>query len=163
LWSFLCFNGLSWWVTALAFTAVAWSYCWNLQCISHNFIHNPYFTNPWLNRAFSVLESVALGVPHLLYHHYHLNHHWGDSDAKGPAGPPRGRALVSPPQRRRPARAVLALLPAELLARRGDRGAASGLAARLAARRSARRRDARAGRVLAVDAACGLALLRVLL
>jgi fatty acid desaturase len=89
LGSFLCFASMPWWLTALAFTAIAWGYCWNLQCISHNFIHNPYFSSAWLNRAFSVLESVALGVPHLLYHHYHLNHHWGDSDAKGPDGSTR--------------------------------------------------------------------------
>ncbi len=85
-WTFLSFDSLPWWVLVPAFIAVAWSYCWNLQCISHNFIHNPYFTNVWLNRAYSVLESLALGVPHVLYHHYHMNHHWGDNDAKGPDG-----------------------------------------------------------------------------
>ena len=84
--SFLYFDDLPRWAIVLAFTAAAWSYCWNLQCISHNFIHNPFFTNIWLNRAFSVLESLALGVPHLLYHHYHMNHHWGDNDAKGSNG-----------------------------------------------------------------------------
>jgi fatty acid desaturase len=72
-----------------AFFAVAWSYCWNMQCISHNFIHNPFFSNVWLNRAYSVLETIALGVPHVLYHHYHMNHHFGDSDAKGPTGSTR--------------------------------------------------------------------------
>jgi fatty acid desaturase len=85
-WTFLCFRTLPWWVLVPAFVAVAWCYCWNLQCISHNFIHNPYFTNAWLNRAYSVLETLALGVPHVLYHHYHLNHHWGDNDTKGPDG-----------------------------------------------------------------------------
>jgi fatty acid desaturase len=88
-WTFLCFNSLSWWVLALAFMAIAWSYCWNMQCISHNFIHNPFFTNAWLNRGYSVLESLALGVPHILYHHYHMNHHFGDSDAKGKNGTTR--------------------------------------------------------------------------
>lgn len=89
LWTFLCFSSLSWWVLAPAFLALMWSYCWNLQCISHNFIHNPYFTNEWLNRAFGLLETMALGVPHILYHHYHLNHHFGDNDAKGPDGTTR--------------------------------------------------------------------------
>jgi fatty acid desaturase len=88
-WTFLACHSLPWWVLGLAFVAVAWSYCWNLQCISHNFIHNPYFSNVWLNRAYSVLESLALGVPHVLYHHYHLNHHWGDNDKKGPDGTTR--------------------------------------------------------------------------
>ena len=84
--TFLCFDQLSWWVLGPAFVVIAWSYCWNLQCIAHNFIHNPFFHNPWLNRVFSVLNSIALGVPQILYHHYHLNHHWGDNDAKGPDG-----------------------------------------------------------------------------
>jgi len=88
-WTFLNFHSLSWWVLVPSFLAILWSYCWNLQCISHNFIHNPYFTNIWLNRAYSVLETFALGVPHILYHHYHLNHHWGDNDAIGPDGTTR--------------------------------------------------------------------------
>jgi fatty acid desaturase len=87
--TFLWSHTLSWWVLVPAFIAIMWSYCWNLQCISHNFIHNPYFTSVWLNRAYSVLETFALGVPHILYHHYHLNHHWGDNDAKGPDGSTR--------------------------------------------------------------------------
>jgi len=85
-WTFLNVHSLPWWGVSLAFAAVAVAYCWNLQCLSHNFIHNPFFTWPWLNRAFSVVETVALGVPHVFYHHYHLNHHWGDNDKKGPDG-----------------------------------------------------------------------------
>jgi fatty acid desaturase len=88
-WTFLAFDSLPWWLLAVTFCAAAWSYCWNLQCISHNFIHNPYFTNRWLNRAFGVLEALAIGVPHLLYHHYHMNHHFGDNDRKGPNGTTR--------------------------------------------------------------------------
>jgi len=86
LGSFLWFDRMPWWVVVPAFLAAAYSYLWNLQCISHNFIHNPFFTSPWLNRAYSVLETVALGVPHVLYHHYHMNHHFGDNDRKGPDG-----------------------------------------------------------------------------
>jgi fatty acid desaturase len=84
--SFLAFHALPWWAAALAFLAIAAGICWNLQCLSHNFIHNPYFAWRWLNRAFSVLETVAIGVPHVFYHHYHLNHHKGDNDKKGPDG-----------------------------------------------------------------------------
>jgi fatty acid desaturase len=89
VWTFLAFDSLPWWAVVVAFVAAAWCYCWNLQCISHNFIHNPYFTNAWLNRAYSVLETLAIGVPHVLYHHYHMNHHWGDNDRKGPDGTTR--------------------------------------------------------------------------
>src|SRR5262249_15514376 len=87
--TFLGFPSLPWWVLVPAFVAVSFSYWWNLQCISHNFIHNPFFVSAWLNRAFSVLETLAIGVPHVLYHHYHMNHHWGDNDAKGPDGTTR--------------------------------------------------------------------------
>jgi fatty acid desaturase len=88
-WTFLAFPSLSWWVIVPSFIIVAFSYCWNLQCISHNFIHNPFFSNVWLNRLFGVLESFNIGMPHQLYHHYHLNHHAGDNDAKGPDGTTR--------------------------------------------------------------------------
>jgi fatty acid desaturase len=85
-WTFFCFSSLSWWVLVPAWVAIAFSYWWSLQCISHNFIHNPFFTSPWLNRAYSLLQTLAIGVPQILYHHYHMNHHWGDSDMKGPDG-----------------------------------------------------------------------------
>ena len=81
LWTFLAFEWLPLWAIIPAFLVVAMAYCWNLQCISHNFIHNPYFSSAWLNRLYGVLESLAIGMPHLLYHHYHLNHHAGDNDA----------------------------------------------------------------------------------
>ncbi|MGH7171053.1 MAG: fatty acid desaturase family protein [Gemmataceae bacterium] len=89
LWTFLAFPSLPWWTVGLSFIVLAWAYCWNLQCISHNFIHNPFFTNVWLNRVFGVLETLCIGMPHQLYHHYHLNHHAGDNDAKGPDGTTR--------------------------------------------------------------------------
>jgi fatty acid desaturase len=84
--SFIWFDRMPWWLIVPAVLAAAYSYLWNLQCISHNFIHNPFFKSAWLNRAYSVLETLALGVPHVLYHHYHMNHHFGDNDAKGPDG-----------------------------------------------------------------------------
>jgi fatty acid desaturase len=87
--TFLAFDRLPWWALTAAFLAVIYSYLWNLQSISHNFIHNPFFTNSWLNRAYSCLLTVALGVPHVLYHHYHMNHHFGDNDARGPDGTTR--------------------------------------------------------------------------
>lgn len=87
--TFLGFDQMPWWLMVPAFVAVMSSYLWNLQCISHNFIHNPFFANVWLNRAYSVLETLAIGVPHIFYHHYHLNHHAGDNDRKGPDGTTR--------------------------------------------------------------------------
>ncbi|MBY0525456.1 MAG: fatty acid desaturase [Gemmataceae bacterium] len=84
--TFLGFDSLSWWFLAPAFVVIMRSYCWNLQCVSHNFIHNPFFSNDWLNRAYGVLETLTLGVPQILYHHYHMNHHFGDNDKVGPDG-----------------------------------------------------------------------------
>src|SRR5438874_11375661 len=55
--SWLAFQTLPAWALILSFCAVIVCYCWNIQSISHNFIHNPFFTNEWLNRAFSVLRS----------------------------------------------------------------------------------------------------------
>jgi fatty acid desaturase len=89
LWTFFAFPSLPGWAIGISFFVLSWGYCWNLQCISHNFIHNPFFTNVWLNRAFGVLETLCIGMPHHLYHHYHLNHHAGDNDAKGPDGTTR--------------------------------------------------------------------------
>jgi fatty acid desaturase len=89
LWTFYAFASLPWWALVLSFLTYSLLICWNLQCISHNFIHNPFFSNRWLNRLFGVLESLAIGMPHQLYHHYHMNHHWGDNDAKGPDGSTR--------------------------------------------------------------------------
>ncbi len=77
---------MPWWLTALVFVGIGTSVRWNLQCLSHNFIHNPFFSSKLINRLFSVLETLALGIPHIFYHHYHLNHHFGDNDRKGPTG-----------------------------------------------------------------------------
>ena len=84
--TFALFHRLPVWLLGLAFCVIVFNYCWNVQSISHNFIHNAFFTSAWLNRAFSLLESVGIGVPQTIYYHYHLNHHWGDNDAKGPDG-----------------------------------------------------------------------------
>jgi fatty acid desaturase len=87
--TFLHWQSLPWWALAVAFAASAVSYVWNLQCLSHNFVHNPFFGSGWLNRAFSILETLAIGMPQVFYHHYHLNHHKGDNDRKGPDGTTR--------------------------------------------------------------------------
>lgn len=82
----LYFEELPLWVIIPAFVLVSFCYSWNLNAISHNFIHNPFFASRWLNRAWGVMNSMAIGVPQTLFHHYHLTHHWGDNDRKGPDG-----------------------------------------------------------------------------
>lgn len=50
-------------------------YCTNYQCVSHNFIHNNFFKNKSLNTLFSIINSMAMGLPQTLYYHHHMNHH----------------------------------------------------------------------------------------
>jgi fatty acid desaturase len=83
------FDRLPLWVLVPAFVVVAFCYTWNMNAIAHNFIHNPFFVSRWLNRAYSVLLSTAVGVPQTMYHHYHLTHHWGDNDTRGEDGKTR--------------------------------------------------------------------------
>src|SRR5689334_1525734 len=42
---------------------LAWSVSisWNINGISHNFLHNAYFKSAFLNTCFSLLESVPIG------------------------------------------------------------------------------------------------------
>ena len=163
LWTFLAFPSLPWWALGLSFVVLAWAYCWNLQCISHNFIHNPFFTNVWLNRAFGVLETLCIGMPHQLV-------------SPLPPQPPRRRQRrqgtrrhdarlvvdLSPRQRRRPG-IVLALHPAELLPRRNHACHPRVHPAWPCPRPANPRRDRRARRVLAGHARCQLAIFLVFL
>lgn len=55
----------------------------NYQCIAHNFIHLPFFKHENLNKAFSVLNSLGLGLPQSLYRLHHLNHHRYNNNPDG--------------------------------------------------------------------------------
>ena len=56
------------------------SISWNINGISHNFLHNPYFTSHTLNRIFSLIESLAIGFSQAFYTWVHNRHHSGNSD-----------------------------------------------------------------------------------
>ena len=58
----------------------------NINGISHNFIHNPYFRSPLLNRLFAVVESVACCFSQTYYDVVHTQHHKGNSDRKDEHG-----------------------------------------------------------------------------
>jgi fatty acid desaturase len=77
---FVAFPRLRWW--ALLPLGLVWSVSisWNINGISHNFLHNPYFKSPALNRAFSVLESVTVGFSQVFYEQVHKDHHKGNAD-----------------------------------------------------------------------------------
>ena len=56
------------------------SISWNINGISHNFIHNPYFRSSLLNRLFSVMESITVGFSQVFYECIHMQHHKGNAD-----------------------------------------------------------------------------------
>ena len=56
------------------------SISWNINGISHNFIHNPYFRSPLLNRLFSIMESITVGFGQVFYECIHMQHHKGNAD-----------------------------------------------------------------------------------
>ena len=74
------FRRLPWWVLLPAGFVYAVGISWNINGISHNFLHNPYFRWPPLNRAFSLLESVTLGFSQVFYEQVHKEHHMGNAD-----------------------------------------------------------------------------------
>jgi fatty acid desaturase len=56
------------------------SISWNINGISHNFIHNRYFNSAALNRAFSMVESMCCLFSQVLYDSVHRRHHMGNAD-----------------------------------------------------------------------------------
>src|SRR6185369_4490534 len=59
---------------------------WNLDSVSHNFIHNPFFAWQPLNRLTSFIFSFTLGTPQTMYKYVHMRHHAGNSDRIGADG-----------------------------------------------------------------------------
>lgn len=67
--------------------------CTHYQCSAHNFIHNPFFRISSLNMVFSIISSLALGIPQTLYRFHHLNHHKYGNDRPTDENPePRDRS-----------------------------------------------------------------------
>ncbi|ANH99780.1 fatty acid desaturase [Pseudomonas koreensis] len=86
LWLVSAFHDLSWWAFVPLALGYAISLSWSINSISHNQIHNAYFTPAWLNRAFDLLLSVTIGFSQTLYRDIHNRHHRGNSDRPGPDG-----------------------------------------------------------------------------
>ncbi|HEY8966771.1 MAG TPA: fatty acid desaturase [Candidatus Methylacidiphilales bacterium] len=82
----LAFDHLSWPVRIVLGLLYMVSISWNINGISHNFIHNPYFRSGFLNRAFSLAESMALGFSQTFYECVHTRHHQGNSDVPDAEG-----------------------------------------------------------------------------
>ncbi len=58
----------------------------NINGVSHNFIHNPFFRSPLLNRLFGVVESIACCFSQTYYDVVHMQHHKGNSDKQDEHG-----------------------------------------------------------------------------
>jgi len=58
--------------------------CTNYQCTTHYQIHTPFFRAKLLNRLFSLVSSLAIGMPTTLYRFHHLNHHRFNNDVLDP-------------------------------------------------------------------------------
>ena len=54
---------------------IALGFWWNSNTIAHYFIHLPFFRQRFWNDAFSVYQTLLLGVPQRLWRDRHLAHH----------------------------------------------------------------------------------------
>ena len=58
---FCLFSRVPLWIMLILGFVYSVSISWNINGISHNFIHNPYFRFPLFNRLFRILESITVG------------------------------------------------------------------------------------------------------
>ncbi|WP_460121294.1 fatty acid desaturase family protein [Pseudomonas sp. S2_C03] len=86
LWLVAAFPALAWWALVPLALGYAVSLSWSINSISHNQIHNAYFTRAWMNRAFDLLLSVTIGFSQTLYRDIHNRHHRGNSDRPDASG-----------------------------------------------------------------------------
>ncbi|TDP46391.1 fatty acid desaturase [Zavarzinia compransoris] len=86
LWLFVAFPALAWWQVGLCGLAYAVAVSWNINSISHNFIHNPYFRQRWLNACFSFMLSATVGFSQAMYDFVHMRHHSGNMDRPDDGG-----------------------------------------------------------------------------
>src|SRR6201982_1670662 len=77
---FLLFPHTPLWIMLILGFIYSISISWNINGISHNFIHNPYFSWRPFNRMFAVMESMTLGFSQTFYKYVHHRHHMGNSD-----------------------------------------------------------------------------------
>src|SRR5579859_4348276 len=83
---FLLFPHTPLWIMLILGFIYSVSISWNINGISHNFIHNPYFRWPLLNRLFSVMESITCCFSQVYYDVVHMQHHKGNSDRRDEQG-----------------------------------------------------------------------------
>jgi len=77
---FYLFPRVPLWIMLVLGFVYSVSISWNINGISHNFIHNRYFRLPLLNRLFSILDSITVGFSQVFYECIHMQHHKGNAD-----------------------------------------------------------------------------------
>jgi fatty acid desaturase len=80
LFLFFAFPHLSWWALIPLGLIFSVSISWNINGVSHNFLHNRFFRWGWLNRLFSLMESLTCGFSQVFYESVHRRHHMGNAD-----------------------------------------------------------------------------------
>jgi len=80
VWTVTGFAHRPWWGNLICGAVFALGISWNINGVSHNFLHTPYFRSRRLNYGFSLLESVTVGFSQTYYTWVHLRHHEGNSD-----------------------------------------------------------------------------------
>lgn len=83
---FAVFPIAPWWLLICMGLIYSISISWNINGISHNFLHNPFFESSVLNRLFSILESLTVGFSQTFYKYVHHRHHMGNSDKPDETG-----------------------------------------------------------------------------
>jgi fatty acid desaturase len=86
IWMLMWFDRLPLWANLLSGLIYSFSISWNINSVSHNFIHNAYFKSFTLNRLFSLLESVTMCFSQTMYDYVHRQHHIGNNDRKDKNG-----------------------------------------------------------------------------
>jgi fatty acid desaturase len=89
IWIVAGFDSRPWWGNLLCACLYAVAISWNINSVSHNFLHTPYFRWKPLNYAFAMLESVTIGFSQTFYTWVHLRHHEGNSDRPDASGDTR--------------------------------------------------------------------------
>jgi fatty acid desaturase len=69
------FKMIPWyWLLAIG-TLASFLICFNSECITHSHNHTPFFRSKFLNKAFSVINTLALGEVVTINNVFHFNHH----------------------------------------------------------------------------------------
>ena len=77
---FWAFRRLSWWALIPMGFVASVAVSWNINGVSHNFLHNRFFRSTILNHLFSLIESLAVGFSQVFYEAVHRFHHMGNAD-----------------------------------------------------------------------------------